>query len=318
MTDIPPARRYRFGVFEADSATGELRRQGVRIKLHSQPFQILFMLLDRPGQVLTREEICRELWPDGTFVDYDHGVNSAINRLRDALGDKANNPRFVETLARRGYRFLAPVEKIGPVTTPMQERPSVPAPVEPAPAGQDPEQKIVAEAALEAVPVVAAPPEVGFLDKVLATPEDLPESPHRVVQTLFVLLQLMYVGFYVGALSNLAEINELMSPLHWSPQIFVLMIVTAAVMIPVRFFLICAVLFHAPGLRQKFLRLWWFLLVLDVLWSLSPFLLLHHINYGLALACMTLLVYAPFAQRSLILMGAGRNVPETSPEAIKG
>jgi hypothetical protein len=83
------------------------------------------------------------------------------------------------------------------------------------------------------------------------------------------------------------------------------LIATAAVLIPVRVFLLCAALFHAPGVRGKFLKLWPFLLVLDIVWSLSPFLLLHHINRGLALACMTLLVYSPFAQRSLILMGAG-------------
>ncbi len=112
MTDTRPPTRYRFGVFEVDLATGELRRRGIRVKLHSQPFQLLFLLLERPGEVLTREEICRELWPDDTFVDYEHGVNSAVNRLREALGDTASNPRFVETLARRGYRFLVPVERI--------------------------------------------------------------------------------------------------------------------------------------------------------------------------------------------------------------
>jgi len=113
MTDARPARRYRFGVYEADVGTGELRRHGLRVKLHAQPFQMLVMLLERPGELLTREEICRELWPDGTFVDYEHGVNSAVNRIREALGDTAGNPRFVETLARRGYRFVAPVEWIG-------------------------------------------------------------------------------------------------------------------------------------------------------------------------------------------------------------
>src|SRR6202789_4109586 len=117
MTDPRSGARYRFGVFEADSATGELRRKGVRVKLHAQPFQVLFMLLERQGEMLTREEICSALWPDGTFVDYEHGVNSAINRLREALGDKASQPRFVETMARRGYRFLAPVERIAPTET---------------------------------------------------------------------------------------------------------------------------------------------------------------------------------------------------------
>jgi cholera toxin transcriptional activator len=277
--------RYRFGVFEADSTTGELRRQGLRVKLHSQPLQILFMLLERPGELLTREEICRELWPDGTFVDYEHGVNSAVNRIREALGDKANNSRFVETLARRGYRFVAPVERIAP-----QEDGSTTSPT--------------AEVSEE--PTAVAPDaKARLLDRVLSGPEDLPKSSHAVVQTLFLLLQLMYVGFYVGALANLAEIHDLISALPHSTLVFALLIVTAAVMIPVRTFLLCAALFRAPGLRDKFLKLWWFLLPLDGLWSLSPFLLLHHINYGLALACMTLLLYSPFAQRSLILMGAG-------------
>src|SRR5271169_5145465 len=114
MTDPRLVRRYRFGAFEADATTGELRRQGIRIKLNAQPFQVLSLLLERPGELLTREEISRELWPDGTFVDYEHGVNSAVNRIREALGDTAGDPRFVETLARRGYRFVAAVELIPP------------------------------------------------------------------------------------------------------------------------------------------------------------------------------------------------------------
>jgi cholera toxin transcriptional activator len=283
MTDTRPPARYRFGIFEADSSTGELRRRGVRVKLHSQPFQLLFMLLERPGEMLTREEICRELWPGETFVDFEHGVNSAVNRLREALGDKASNPRFVETLARRGYRFLAPVERITP--DPITPQPSPPLPTS----------------------------NPGFFDHLLATPADLPKSSHAVVQTLFLLLQIMYLVFYIGALANLAEIHELLSPLPYAPQAFTTIIATAAVLIPVRTFLLCAVLFHAPGIRQKFLKLWWFLLPLDVLWSLAPFLLLHHIDYGLALACMTPLVYSPFAQRSLILMGAGSANHEVSP-----
>lgn len=113
MKEEPPVSLFRFGPFELDSASRELRRRGIRIKLHSQPFQILSMLVARPGEVLSREEICRELWPDGTFVDYEHGVNSAINRLRDALGDKASNPRFVETVARRGYRFASSSQRHG-------------------------------------------------------------------------------------------------------------------------------------------------------------------------------------------------------------
>jgi hypothetical protein len=126
-----------------------------------------------------------------------------------------------------------------------------------------------------------------------------------VVQTLFVLLQVMYLGFYVGALANWGEIEDLLSALPRAALALDVTLVTAAVLIPVRAFELCAVLFHAPGVKGKLLKMWPFLLVMDVLWSLAPFLLLHHINFGLALACMVLLVYSPFAQRSLVLMGAG-------------
>ncbi len=103
-------RIVRFGTFEADLATRELRKSGVRVKLQGQPFEILAMLLERPGGLVTREELQQRLWPTDTFVDFDHGVNTAINRLREALGDSAENPRFVETVPRRGYRFIAPAE----------------------------------------------------------------------------------------------------------------------------------------------------------------------------------------------------------------
>ena len=252
------------------------------------------------GELLTRDEISRELWPDGTFVDYEHGVNSAVNRLRDALGDKAGNSRFIETLARRGYRFVAPVERI-----PLNGDGTSAAPTQPL--SQMPPQ---APRDNPAMPVEFKP---GLLDRVLATPEDLPKSPHQLVQTLFILLQLMYLAFYIGALANLDEINQLFSPLPFARQAFSLTMITATLLIPVRTFLICAVLFHAPGLREKFQKIWWFLVPLDLLWALAPFLLLHHISYGLALACTTFLVYSPFAQRSLILMGAGTANPEISP-----
>jgi len=210
-----------------------------------------------------------------------------VNRLREALGDKASNPRFVETLARRGYRFLASVERIAP----DEDASAAPA---------------LAQVSEDDPQASSSDTKTGFLDQVLAAPDDLPKSSHSVVQTLFILLQIMYLGFYIGALANLPEINELFSALPFATQAFVTMIV------PVRTFLLCAVLFHAPGIREKFLKIWWFLLLLDALWSLAPFLLLHHINSGFALACTTLLVYSPFAQRSLVLMGAGNVNEKTS------
>src|SRR5579864_5371338 len=104
-------RTLRFGVYEADLATGELRKNGSLIRLQEQPFQILAMLLERPGDLVTREDLRTKLWPADTFVDFDHSLNTAVNKLREALGDTASNPRFVQTVARRGYRFIAPVQE---------------------------------------------------------------------------------------------------------------------------------------------------------------------------------------------------------------
>ena len=298
-----PARRYRFGVYEADTATGELRRQGLRIKLNSQPFQLLCMLLERPGQLLTREEISRLLWPDGMFVDFEHGVNSAVNRIREALGDAASSPRYVETIARRGYRFIAPVERIADPAVELK------------PSSEEPSTD---EASSQSVnePATSAEGDVSPLARILATPQDLPKISYPIVLTLFILFQLMYLGFYIGALANLAEIEDLLSLLPRAAAAFNLLIVIAAVLIPVRAVVLCAALFRAPGFSGKYLKLWPFLLIFDVLWSLSPFLLLHHINFGLALACTTLLVYSPFAQRSLVLMGAG-SYPGQLPASMR-
>src|SRR5579859_541563 len=102
--------RLRFGVFELDLRAGELRKHGLRVRLQEQPFQVLATLLQHPGEVVTREELQKKLWPADTFVDFDHGLNKTINKIREALGDSAESPRFVETVSRRGYRFLAEVK----------------------------------------------------------------------------------------------------------------------------------------------------------------------------------------------------------------
>ena len=112
--------QVRFGVFEVDLRTGELRKRGLRVRLQEQPFQVLAMLLERSGEIVTREELQKKLWPADTFVDFDHGLNKVINKIREALSDSAENPRFVETVARRGYRFLAAVKpaEAAPVRNP--------------------------------------------------------------------------------------------------------------------------------------------------------------------------------------------------------
>jgi len=104
---------FRFGRFALDTRTGELLKDGSRIRLQDQPFAVLVMLLEEPGELRTRDELRRRLWPEGTFVDFEHGLNAAVKRLRTAIGDRAATPRFIETLHRRGYRFIGPVERIG-------------------------------------------------------------------------------------------------------------------------------------------------------------------------------------------------------------
>src|ERR1700728_3742308 len=107
------SRTIRFGAFEADLHSGEVRKSGNRVKLQDQPFKVLEILLERPGSLVTREELQTRIWPEETYGDFDHAVNVAVGKLRTALGDSADNPCFIETVPRRGYRFVATV-KFGP------------------------------------------------------------------------------------------------------------------------------------------------------------------------------------------------------------
>src|SRR5258707_1959378 len=127
--DIHLRVRLRFGVFELDPRAGELRKHGLRVRLQEQPFQVLAMLLEHPGEVVTREELQRNLWPADTFVDFDHGLNKAVSKIREALGDSAESPRFVETVARRGYRFLADVKVTEEASLRSPELATLPRPV---------------------------------------------------------------------------------------------------------------------------------------------------------------------------------------------
>ena len=114
MEAAPQTRRTRFGPYEVDLRSGEIHKHGIRLKLQDQPFQVLAILLEHAGEVVTRDELRQKLWPADTFVDFDTGLNSAIKKLRDVLSDSADEPRYIETLHRRGYRFIAPVENGAP------------------------------------------------------------------------------------------------------------------------------------------------------------------------------------------------------------
>src|SRR6267378_5398887 len=150
------AGRVRFGVFEVDLRSGELHKQGIKIKLHDQPFQVLAMLLEHPGELVTREQLHQKLWPADTFVDFDVGLNSAIKRLRDALGDSAEDPRFVETLPRRGYRFIARVENGAlPASATLEQDLAPVLPVRPTPELWN-KRRIIVTASVAAFLIVAA------------------------------------------------------------------------------------------------------------------------------------------------------------------
>lgn len=261
MFGDPAPRVFSFGPFQADAASGELRKHGIRVKLHAQPFQVLLMLLERPGDLVTREEMRQRLWGSETFVDFDHGLNSAVNKIRDALNDSAARPIYIETIPGKGYRFTAPISAPRPA----------PAPAPPAPS-------------------------------VLSTVDELPAPPRKALRVLILLVQALYLGIYLTALANLREVDDLLRESSLPIALLAVIVATAAILIPVRLYLGAAAAFDLRDLPSRFARLFPFLIVLDLLWSLSPFLLTHYISVGFALGLTAILVYLPIAQRSLVLM----------------
>jgi cholera toxin transcriptional activator len=272
MAPSSQVRLVRFGVFEVDFDAGELRKNGARIRLQEQPFQVLAVLLERPGQVVTREELRQKIWPADTFVDFDHSLNTAVNKIREALGDSASNPRFVETLARRGYRFLAPLNGSAAATPGAQ---------------------------------IENAPESETLHPELHVP-----VPHRgLVRALFALIQIMYLAFYLSALYHPHDVDRVADdflPGWGANAIVITVLVTGAIGIPLRFYLISAVAFDFRKLGANFRRLFPFILALDQLWGVAPFLLLSEIGLGMAFAATAALLYVPFSERTLVRMAYSR------------
>jgi DNA-binding winged helix-turn-helix (wHTH) protein len=153
------ARKFRFGAFELDTAAGELRKHGVRLRLQEQPLKILEEIVARSGDVVSRDELVQKLWPDGTFVEFDRGLNAAINRLRRVLADSAENPRYIETVARRGYRFIAPVALVSDEVAAIgKAEEAILIPLDPAPAASPTRRGwwVLLAAGVAAVTVVAS------------------------------------------------------------------------------------------------------------------------------------------------------------------
>ena len=277
MPEAGSQRVVKFGVFEADMMSGELRKNGIRIRLQEKPFQVLALLLERAGQMVAREELRDRLWPSDTFVDFDHGLNTAVNKLREALSDTASNPRFVQTVARRGYRFIAPV----------QEQTAV----QPGGTNDVVEQRPPGSA------------KNGVSGSSLHPELEVPVPRRGITRGLFILAQSMYLIFYVAALFRWQEVHRIASLLlpGWGANaIVVAVLVTAGVGIPLRFFLITSAAFDHVRLGEQFEWLFPAILVLDELWAIAPFLLAEKIGFGAAFAATAALLYLPFSERSLV------------------
>jgi DNA-binding winged helix-turn-helix (wHTH) protein len=281
-------RIVRFGVFELDLEAGELRRNGIKLHLQEQPFQVLAILLERAGIVVAREELRQKLWKEDTFVDFDHSLNTAVNKLREVLGDSASSPQYVETLARRGYRFIAPIRKQtwgGSDST--QAQAAVPKSLQDLPATEE----------RQSVPAVSS--EIAALHPEL----EVPIPPRGLTRGLFAVVQIMYLAFYISALFRLHAVQEIADwflPGWSATAIVAAVMVTAGAAIPLRCFLISAAGFDYRRLGQKFLQMFPLILALDLLWAVAPFLLIQKIGMGAAFAATAALLYVPFAERTLI------------------
>ena len=286
MGNNTPAPLYRFDVYEADVRSGELRKSGERLRIQEQPFQVLVALLERPREVVTRDELRQRLWPSDTFVDFDHGLNTTINKLRESLGDSASSPRFIETLPRRGYRFLADVERA------QSEASSVKNPSE-APTDEFPVIRQPDTNASSTQPAVAASAKEHH--------HELPEIHPKTAATLFAALQAMYVVFYAIALWRLDEAGWRMERyLGISARTVVITVmVSAAIGLALRLYTISQIAVRYKFLGRNFRRIFPIVLIVDVVWAFSPFFLIHLIGIGLAFAASAALVYSPFAQRVL-------------------
>jgi cholera toxin transcriptional activator len=274
---------YRFDQYEVDARSGELRKSGERIRIQEQPLQVLIALLEHPREVVTREDLRQRLWPSDTFVDFDHSLNTTINKLREALGDSAGNPRFIETLPRRGYRFLADVEQVLP----------------------EPDESKAPTAEYSIAELTAAQKKIddsGSKKPLPPTPHhELPEIRPPLAALLFASLQTMYVVFYAIALWRLDEAGWRMQRYLGirASTVVIAVLVSAAVGVAIRLYALSQIALRYRWLGRNFDRIFPIVLVVDILWAFSPFFLIHLIGIGLSFASSAALVYSPFAQRVL-------------------
>ena len=317
MLELVELSRPHLVLADADGGVGlaisrQSRQLVNRMRLQEQPFQVLAMLLEKPGELVTREELRQKLWPADTFVDFDHSLNTAINKLRETLGDSSSAPRFIETLPRRGYRFIAAVTAEEPAIAANQNQPSnnqgsnhgglqaSPLATVPETSRQTATQKNEATQNTTVVNTAAGIKR----GETIPDAHELPRPHRNVPRFLFLLIQAMYLCFYIPALAGVHLIDDIVNSLfgRGGESAVIIVIVTASLGIALRLYLFSAVAFDFRGIERQFARLFLFLFVLDELWALSPFLLWQRMGIGLVLASVAALVWVPFSQRTLLRM----------------
>jgi DNA-binding winged helix-turn-helix (wHTH) protein len=281
----------RFENFELDLRTRELRRGGRLVKLQDLPVKLLALLAGKPGELVAREEIEKALWGEDQFVDFEHGINTAMRKIREALGESPEKPRFVETLPRKGYRFVATVEMIG---SDGLSRGTVGQPF--ATANHETSEGL-ANPASEALPA-----DTPVRNAAAALPQEEFLLPRQRARWLFLLIQAGYLAIYCAALYKLESLEEVLGQIYRLPTgaIVLEIIVLAMCGIAVRLYLLTSVGLDHPAAAEKYRQLFPVLFVMDSLWALSPLLLVRKIGFGGALGCVAALAYLPFAQRTLM------------------
>ena len=286
----------RFEDFELDLRTGELRKHGRLVKLQDLPVKLLALLAGRAGELVTREEIEKALWGEDQFVDFEHGINTAMRKVREALGETPETPRFIETLPRKGYRFISAVERIG---SDGMSRGAVgqPGAAHPATAMNDPTRAGVENPASETLP-----PATTSRNPAAAQPQEEFLLPRQLARWLFLLIQAGYLAIYCAALYKAESMEEVLGQVYRAPTALLLPVLLGLAMcgIAVRLYLVSSVGLDHPAAGEKYRKLFPALFVMDSLWAASPLLLVRKLGFGGALACVAALAYLPFAQRTLM------------------
>ena len=288
----PQPARVRFESFELDCTTGELFKDGSRLKLQDQPARLLILLVSRAGTLVTRDEIQEALWEDGQFVEFEHAINVAIKKIREALNDDPLKPRMLETLPRKGYRFIAPVEAlsaksvlVGAEALPMTK-------LEPASPPTNDTTLLPPPQIPTTIRETTSDKDEELLEREFA----LPVTPARI---LFITVQLMYLSIYILALIHMYDVASVLGTvgIGW---LAAPLLIGAAGSIPVRLYLIFTVGLGHPAAGIKYRRMLPYLMPWDWIWAASPFLAVNTIGPQWALVLSAVLVYPPISQ--LILM----------------